>query len=342
MRTNVKDVEDLRSAMHPAPSDGPVPTALAITGPAGALGVHVVRRALETTTLPVRVLIHRTELPDALNDARVTVTRGNLLDPAALDRWLCPGAAVVHLAWSSGMTAEQQSMAASLLADAAASHRASRFVLCSTAVVAGRAHARLITEDTPCEPSTPYETGKYTLEESLQRLAAGRFRLAVARPTAIFGPGLQNLLTLVQSLSSGRAVMNYARASLFGRRNLHLVPVATVADALLFLAQGRDQGAGASERYIISADDEPGGDFQSVERRLRDGLGLRRPWPALPLPSSALRLVLRAAGRTDTEPERIYDGRRLLAAGFVRPVTLAAALDQYAAWHRGRQGTAAA
>lgn len=321
------------------------PAALAVTGGAGAIGVHFIRRALALTSLPIRVLLHRSSMPPDLDSSRVVQVRGSLLDPDSLDRWLCPGAAVVHLAWSSSMTAQGHLRAVAVLAEAAGRCGIVRFVHCSTAIVAGSTRHRVVTEDTPCQPLTEYERSKYEIELAIETAAAGRFPLTILRPTAVFGPGLQNLVSLIGSLRAGRMLVNYARSSLFGRRHLHLVPVETVVDALLFAALGRDGHAAVDRprRYIVSADDEPGGDFRTIEARIRRGLGLPAAAPPVPIPSMGLRLMLRAAGRSDIDPHRVYDGSRLKKAGFVPPVSLGDAVDQYAAWYRedARKGDAA-
>jgi nucleoside-diphosphate-sugar epimerase len=310
------------------------PTAIAITGAAGAVGLHFVRHALAFSSLPLRVLVHRTPLPPDLDTPRVLQVRGSLLEPASLDQWLCPGAAVVHLAWSSSMTLEDHLRSVNALADACGRHKIARLVHCSTAVVAGRTRAAVVTEETPCEPATEYERHKYRIEQAIEA-AGDRFAVAVLRPTAVFGPGLQNLVSLVDSQRGGHAVVNYARACLFGRRQMHLVPVETVVSALLFAAVGRDHHEGnAPIRYIVSADREPGGDFSSIEARIRRGLGLGAPFPSVTLPSVVLRMVLRATGRSDTNPQRQYDGSRLRRAGFVPPITVEEAVDRYMAWYR--------
>jgi nucleoside-diphosphate-sugar epimerase len=322
----------------------PMPTAIAITGGTGALGRYTLRHLLACTTLPIRVLVHRSPLAAEVQDPRITTVRGSLLDAPSLEAWLTPGASVIHLAWSSSFTLDQHLAAVTHLIDAAAAVGVRRFVHCSTAMVAGRAAARVIDEGTPCEPANDYERHKYEVELRLERAASGRVPVVIVRPTAIIGPGLQNLESLVTSLR-GRRLTNYARTSLFGRREMHLVPAGTVAAALGFVALGADGRGDAPTmtRYIVSADGEPGGDFQSVEKHLRRGLGLGRSAPALPLPAWCLRLVLAVAGRSDTDPRRRYDGSLLRSRGFVPPVTLLQALDHYAAWHRTgcrEQGTA--
>jgi nucleoside-diphosphate-sugar epimerase len=305
------------------------PTSIAITGAAGALGGHLIRHLQDTGAPSVRALMHRTPLAADLVGDRVTAWPGSVLDPDSLNRWLEPGCTVIHLAYAASMSDDDQHRAIEHLSAACMRRQVRSVIHCSTAVVAGRTRARVVTEETPCEPATPYERAKYAIEEVFERMTRGRVPLVIARPTAIFGPGFQNLVALADSVSRG-GVAHYLRASLFGRRQLHLVPVDTVVRALCFLTF-----ASPATRFIISADTEPGGDFRSVEQRVRQALGLAQPRvPPAPLPAAALRLALRLAGRSDADPARIYDGSKLARAGFTPTISIDAAIDQFAAWYR--------
>jgi nucleoside-diphosphate-sugar epimerase len=321
------------------PAESGPPTSIAITGASGALGVHVVREVLRTHAGRVRALTHRTPLPADVASSSIETHHGSLLDRDALDRWLTPGATVIHLAYPWSMSPDDHRRAIETLAGACAEAGVRRVVHCSTAVVAGRTPARRVTEDTACVPVTPYERIKHDLEGVFAGAAHGRFPFVIARPTAVFGPGLRNVVALLDALERGSPLVNYLRASLYGRRQMHLVPVETVTRALRFLAldlpddaiAGADR-AGAPARFIVSTDHRPGGDFRTVEQRLRQALGRVPPPRALPVPSAALTLLLRATGRSDADPRRIYDGSALERAGFLAPVTLGDALDRYAAW----------
>ena len=320
------------------------PAAIALTGGTGALGVHVIQHLLASTAIPIRLLVHRTPLPRRLEHPRIAAVHGSLLDLDSLRAWAVPGAAIIHLAWSSSMSADDHDRSVTHLAEAAVQARVTRFVHCSTAVVAGRTRERVVSENTACKPANAYERGKYALELALESAAAGRFPLAIVRPTAIFGPGLQNVVALIESLRKGRGAVNYVRSALFGHRHLHLVPVETVAEALTFLALGRDTENAKKRcvRYIVSTDDEPGGRFNEVESRLRRELKLKSAPLIVPVPSWILRCALTLSGRSDTDPYRIYDASRLQAAGFRPTVSLVSALDAYAAWYRAQSSATGA
>jgi nucleoside-diphosphate-sugar epimerase len=314
------------------------PAAVAVTGGAGAIGIHFIRHVLTHTSLSLRVLVHRTPLPADLESPRVRPVHGNLLDSSSLERWLCPGAVIVHLAWSASMTRLEHRRSIVALTEAAAKSGIRRFVHCSTAAVAGRTRASVVTEQTICKPATDYERTKYEIETTLESAAAGRFPVAILRPTAVFGPGLRNLVSLIESLRSGRRLTSDIRSALFGRRRLHLVPVQTVVAALLFAVLDGDRGGAdaAVQRYLVSADDEPDGDFRAVEQRIRRVLDLEPRVTPVTLPPSVLRLLLWLRGRSDRDLYRVYDGSRLQQAGFRAPISLGEAIERYVTWYGSR------
>jgi nucleoside-diphosphate-sugar epimerase len=196
-----------------------------------------------------------------------------------------------------------------------------------------------VTESAGGNPLTEYEKTKWLVEQHAISATAKGLDVAILRPTAIVGPGGQNLVGLASSLLDGNPVANYFRASLFGRRAMHLVPVRNVAAAVLHLA-GLPHPLGGNI-YQVSADDEPGNDFRSIEAMLSKCLGVRpRAIPLLPLPPQMLALLLRLLGRSDSDPHRCYDSGKLLATGY-RPVdSVPDAVGEFAAKFRQQRETA--
>lgn len=239
------------------------------------------------------------------------------------------GGVVVNLIFDRTASREGNLALASAIADLCGRIRAERLVHVSTADVVGRAAAGLVDETVTCRPVTPYQSTKLAVEERLRGQVGSDRSLIVVRPTAVFGSGGHNLRKLTRALIAGSTLGNYARACLFGRRAMHLVPVETVAAAVRLAA--------ASERavtdglYFVGADDDPENNFSDVERILRAGLGLE-PYsvPPIRLPEWTLETALRLSGRLSLDLGIRFDARRLAAAGFAAPVTLNAALQRYA------------
>jgi nucleoside-diphosphate-sugar epimerase len=154
------------------------------------------------------------------------------------------------------------------------------------------------------------------------------------------GTGGKNLLKLCNSLRFGNPLVNYLRASLFGRRAMHLVPVQDVAAALLHVVALPGPLGGAI--FNISADDESGNEFAGVEAILREALGMPpRAVAPLPLPGWILSTLLRLRGYSDWNPARAYDSGKLQRSGFDRSVSVTAAVREFGRQYLARTGSEA-
>lgn len=288
------------------------------------------RTLLGLPDLPYPVTAVARRAPDGdVPDERVTWQAAELSVPGALDRVIDRGDVVINLAYVlEGSLAENLALIDNVIA-ACRRAGASRLVHCSTAVVAGAATASRITEATPCVPVTDYERSKLAVERRV--LAAGRaLDVGIARPTAIVGPGGQNLVTLAESLRARRHVTSYVRACLFGHRPMNLVPACDVAAALVHMATMSRPLAG--EVYIVAADDDPANDFLRVEQELVRALGMtERRVPRLPLPRRLLVALLALRGRSSTDVRRTFDSSKLRATGFVPRQSIPEAIRAFVA-----------
>jgi nucleoside-diphosphate-sugar epimerase len=117
--------------------------------------------------------------------------------------------------------------------------------------------------------------------------------------------------------------------------------VDNVVAALAFLIDA--PGLVAGEVFIISDDESPGNNFRDVERRLMAGLGVP-DYPVAPaaLPRWLLSAALRAAGRTNTNPYRVYDCSKIVGRGLKKPVAFEQGLADFATWCRERNADQAA
>jgi len=314
---------------------------VAVTGAAGFIGEHLIGYLAARSDVRLRLLVHR-QPPGLPEDRRrIGLIPGDLLKPETLEGFLVPGCTVINLAYLAASSEGPNLEAMANLAEACAAASVKRLVHCSTAVVAGRVPDDTITEETRCEPAEGYERTKFKMERLLEKRAEGRFDLAILRPTAVFGPGGKNLLKLADDLSQGSWGLLYLKSCLFGSRRMNLVPVDQVVGALAFLAFAGSPWHGRV--FIVSNDDHPLNNYRDVEAHLRKALGLPGlPLPRVSLPSPVLALLLRAAGRSNSNPFRRYEGRRLCAAGFRPADTFEAALDGFAESYRRQGGGATA
>ena len=165
--------------------------------------------------------------------------------------------------------------------------------------------------------------------------------VVVLRPTAVFGPHGRNLIKQMRDLEQRPALLSYLHSCLQGTRRLNLVHVNNVVAALMFLLDARDNIGG--QTFIISDDESPLNNHREVERRLREGLALS-DYRVAPVsaPPWILSTALRLAGRTNANPNRLYDCSKIIARGLTKPVAFEEGLTDFVAWYRFRRSERAA
>jgi nucleoside-diphosphate-sugar epimerase len=208
-------------------------------------------------------------------------------------------------------------------------------------MVVGKTRAVMVTEETPCSPVDRYQRTKLEIERLLVGRATTDLEVVIVRPTAVFGPGGENLLKLAREIAAGehRRPVGYLRAAFQGRRRMNVIPVGNAVAALAFL--GTRAGRHDQRLFILAEDDHPANNYADVAAVLASGLGAR-PFrlPVVLAPSWALRAALRTLGRAQAEPCRRFDCGRLLRAGFRRPCDFVQELRFFAEWFRAEVGQA--
>jgi nucleoside-diphosphate-sugar epimerase len=309
---------------------------VAITGATGFIGRHLVA-ALLREGVTVRALTRRVG-PARAAAGGLHWVEGSIASPAAWRELLVPGCIVINLAYSGETAADAALAEAQRMVEACAEARVRRLVHCSTVSVYGRGATALLDESSPCRPLNDYGRVKLAIERTILSLVAGRFETVLVRPSAVFGFDGEALVKLAGDLVRQPQWLNYLRSSLFGVRHTHLVPVETVVAALSHCSWSPLIENGAV--VVVSDDDDPLNNFRDVERLLMEGLGLPPyPLPRLPVPRQFLELLLRLRGRANVDTRTRYLGDRLRQSGFVKPVALATALQQFARAYRERAVT---
>lgn len=156
-----------------------------VTGGAGYLGAHVVHRFLEAG-IPVTVLDDLSTGQRSFIPAKVSFTRGTILDGALLERVMAEHdvTGVVHVAGSSDEAGsvsrplhafEQNVDGTSVVLAAMQDRGVNRIVYVSSVAVYGPAEAHVLTEDLAPAPGTPFAQTKLVAEWMLQdqAVAAG-------------------------------------------------------------------------------------------------------------------------------------------------------------------------
>jgi nucleoside-diphosphate-sugar epimerase len=313
-------------------NDAPLPR-LAITGASSFIGQHLTRSLQSFEDVEMRLLIHKRRPQGLMEGKRTQLIEGDLLQRGSSMALLERDCTVIHLAYLQSSPMQENLEAMEHLVESGVKAGIRRLVHCSTATVVGGVRDEVITEDTPCEPRDEYETAKFRIEALLQEKARAHFELVILRPTAVFGPGGRNLLKLAHDLSRGSGFVNYAKSCLFDSRRMNLVSVDDVVSALRFLACAPQPMGG--EVFIISDDEDPANNYRDVEDFLIRELACKGyPLPRIPMPSFLLSSMLKLAGRSNTNPNRIYRSEKIRNAGFQKKMSLEAALSSFAAWYR--------
>ncbi len=303
---------------------------IVVTGGTGFIGRHLLEAARGRQ---VHALSRRSV--ERAGSAGIKWTEGDLASHATWRSLLVPGSIVINLAYPAGLSDARVVDAARTMVTACAEAKVARLIHCSTVSVYGRSPGGMINELTPCNPLDDYGRRKLLIERAIREADSGECEIAILRPAAVFGDGGQNLVSLMRSLSCNQGLVRYLRASLFGRRRMHLVPVQTVVAALLFLADSRQSVAG--QIFNVSDDDDSRNNYLEVERILIEALGLpERRIPVLPIPPLALKALLRVRGRSELDPYCSYCVEKLHRWGFVSPIDFDTALRTFACnWRSG-------
>lgn len=306
---------------------------IAVTGASSFIGQHLVSDLSERSDTEVRVLIHKNRPKAVRGGGNIVPIEGDLLNPDTLPALFEPDCTVINLAYLHGMSIRENMDAMENLAQNCMTSRIRRMVHCSTAVVVGGVSDDVVTEEMPCDPKNEYETTKLQIEELLKTKARGHFEVAILRPTAVFGPGGKNLLKLAGDLTRGNTFINYLKSCLYSSRRMNLVYVDNVVSAILFLAFTTLKING--ETFIISDDEYPENNYRAVEKQLARLLGRKdHPLPRVPLSKPLLSGLLKLAGRSNNNPNRVYSSKKIRNMGFQEKTSFEAGLSSFAEWYK--------
>jgi nucleoside-diphosphate-sugar epimerase len=301
-------------------------SSVVVLGAGGFLGRALIESGL--ASVPIKAVSRIIPLDMESVTEGVTWFAADLGNPKSLQSILEEGDIVLNLVYMSGANETGNTGLLDNIVEACLKAGATRLIHCSTAVVAGATRVSHVTEVTPCVPQTSYERIKLALEQRAVSALSRGLDVGILRPTAIVGPGGQNLRKLATSLQHGNEIANYFRASLSAQRRMHLVPVIDVIGGLLHLAAMPAALGGGI--FIVSSDDDPGNNFNGVEEILLNCLGKKpRRWPLVPFSPKLLGILLKLLGRSDTDTDRIYDSQKLRGAGFTSNCSIAEAVRDF-------------
>ena len=316
---------------------------IAITGASGFVGQHLMTTLMNHSDCHLRVLVRGNQYPRIFYSNRVEVIKGDLTREDQLYEFITPGSIVVNLAYLSSNSLSQNLLGARNLMSVCRQSKIKRLIHCSTAAVAGRAKDTIVTEETHCKPLNEYEVTKFEIENELMRGYEKKFELVIIRPTAIYGPGVKNLMKLANELTRGNNFLSYLRSSLFNCRKMNLVSIENVTQAIRYLAFVRNSIDG--EVFIISDDEQPMNNYRDVEKCLRRSLNVKDfSIPIIPLPQTFLSTALAALKRSNVNPSRVYSSEKIKLLGFTGNIGIEEGITLFANWYKAEvlQGKPAA
>lgn len=230
-----------------------------VTGATGFVGRHLVK-GLRDDGWRVRALVRDPARLGEIANLVEDVHRGDLTDPSTLEG-CCDGVrAVFHAAcavagtFDSGRDAVEAFLGVNRdgtthLANEVLKHDGLRMVHVSSTAAMGSPGASLVNEDTPCNPTTPYQVSKRAAELALLELHETRgLNVVIVRPCVVAGEGKENS----EFLKMFRLVQRNAFPLIGGRLDLHkpIIAVEDLVAALLLAARH-----GTSGRTYLVHDD---------------------------------------------------------------------------------------
>jgi nucleoside-diphosphate-sugar epimerase len=281
---------------------------------------------------PVNVIVKKIPA-DAIRHDRINWYEADLLQLDSYIDIFKPGDVVLNFAFMTNLDADANLLLIDNVIEACKRNRVEKLIHCSTAMVIGTANETVITEEAICNPGSIYESIKYQVEKRIMDAFQDEEEVYILRPTAIVGYGGKNLVKIIDSLAKGNGIYNYLKACLNGNRHMHLVPVETVVNAILFLI-GLARPIGKNI-FFISADDEPLNNYVAIEGLLQTGMGIRhRRFKVIKLPLQILRLLLKLSKRDAFLLDKKIDDSKIRNLGFKRKISLSEAIINLGARYR--------
>ena len=252
--------------------------AILVTGATGFTGGHLVH-ALARDGHRVRCIVRSAARAKGL-PPEVEVQEGDITNAKDVSKVMDGVGTVYHLAAAYREASHEEEGywrvnvgATKNLLEAASAVRVDRFVHCSTVGVHGHIANPPADETEPYKPGDAYQRTK--CEAEVMALAYARdhgLPVAVARPTAIYGPGDTRLLKMFRMIAKGTFVI-------LGTRDIyyHMVYIDDLIQGLRLLGT---HSAALGEVFILGG--ERYYPLPTIASMVADILGVRPPWLRLP------------------------------------------------------------
>jgi nucleoside-diphosphate-sugar epimerase len=308
--------------------------AIVVIGASGYIGQYLVAELyLRDAHVKVMSRSIQRDLKEKKFPLGVELIEADLNHPESLVGLLDSTCIVINLAYLWDSDEAVNLAAISNLTTACKTANVKRLIHLSTAMVTGRTNRKKISEEDICNPVTEYAVTKFKLEQAIIKSGEGCFDTVILRPTAVFGPGSENLKKLASDLLVGSRIRNYLKSCLFDKRRMNLVHIANVVGAIVFLQKNETDFNG--QVFIVSDAEAAQNNFREVERFLMREFSIPDyRFPRLVISAQVLRWALSLMGKDNINPQSDYVSTKLADLGYQKPMTFELALLDYAASYR--------
>lgn len=308
---------------------------IVVVGGSGYIGRHLIAELVLIENIAIKILSRSIQRDLEVNAYQpcVEIIEADLCDPSTLSYVFAAGYTVINLAHLWGRDEASNLIAISHLTNACKAAGVKRLIHLSTAMVAGRIDDDRISEDAVCHPVTEYAVTKLKMEQAIIDAGTASFDTVILRPTAVFGPGSENLKMLTDDLLSGSRVRNYLKSCLFDKRRMNLVHITNVVGAIVFMQKNETDFKG--QVFIVSDAEAAQNNFRDVESILMRELAIPDyGFPRLVIPAQVLRWALSLMGKDNINPQSDYVSQKLARLGYEKAIEFEPGLIEYAAGYR--------
>lgn len=250
-----------------------------VTGASGFAGGHLAR-VLLARGYGVRALVRHATDASQLANAGIEIALGDVTDASAVARAVAGVDVVYHIAAVFRTAGHPDTYYRAVNAggtrhvlDAAARHRVSRVVHCSTVGVHGAIRDVPSHEGSPFNPGDIYQETKLEGELAAQEAFREGLPGVVVRPGAIYGPGDLRFLKLFRAVRAGRFRMFGS-----GEVTYHLAYIDDLVDGFILCGE---KPAALGETYILGGDEYFS--LNEFVRMIAEAVGVEPPRGHLPL-----------------------------------------------------------
>lgn len=243
-----------------------------VTGATGFIGGHLARR-LVAAEFTVRCLVRETSAVAGLESQGIEISRGDMRNPADVERAMDGCALAFHLAVDR-RSRDSIVAGAANIARASAQAHVGRIVFTSSAGVYRKVRHGVVDEDTPIDPDPGYHAFQAEAERIfLDHWSRGGSPVVIARVTSL-GPGGDTWGGVFEAIATGRFRM-------IGSGMNHYQPV-DVVDVVEWLFRCATVPGIEGRTYILAG--ERPYRLREIVRAIEDELGVTTSKSAIPLP----------------------------------------------------------